>query len=78
MRDSDKLRDRATQLLALARKAREDGELVAGELTRLAVESQAEARRDGRTRAAPFNNSQSREGSKPGSLISSGCNPQGW
>jgi hypothetical protein len=35
VRDSDKLRDRATQLLALARKAREDGEVVAAELTRL-------------------------------------------
>jgi hypothetical protein len=43
VRDSDKLRDRATQLLALARKARDDGEVIAAELTRLAVEAQADA-----------------------------------
>ena len=43
MGDSDRLRDRATQLLALARKAREDGNLLADELTRLATEAYAEA-----------------------------------
>ena len=32
-------RDRATQLLALARKARDDGKVVADELTRLATEA---------------------------------------
>jgi len=39
MHDSDRLRDRATQLLALARKARDDGKVVADELTRLATEA---------------------------------------
>ena len=44
MRDSDRLRDRATRLLALALKAREGGKLLLSEeITRLAIEASAQA-----------------------------------
>ena len=44
MRDSDRLRDRATRLLALALKAREDGKLLlAEEIIKLATEASDQA-----------------------------------
>jgi hypothetical protein len=43
MDDSDRLRDRAIQLHALARKAHQEGRAVAEELTRLATEASDQA-----------------------------------
>jgi hypothetical protein len=44
MRDSDKLRDRAARLLALALKAREDDKLLLSEeITKLAIEASDQA-----------------------------------